>query len=137
VAEEPVQVVEEPIAVIETPNEVIVVEEVLAQAPAPAEKQAKPRSAKPAAKKAVVKKTGSESEAQSRSEETCRETKPGQKVEEITRSERDRETSVSFFKMEDERMNDAMRERERARGHIELICGSMFSGKTEELIRRR
>ena len=33
-------------------------------------------------------------------------------------------------------MNDAMRERERARGHIELICGSMFSGKTEELIRR-
>ncbi len=33
-------------------------------------------------------------------------------------------------------MNDAARERERARGHIELICGSMFSGKTEELIRR-
>ncbi len=33
-------------------------------------------------------------------------------------------------------MNDALRERERARGHIELICGSMFSGKTEELIRR-
>lgn len=33
-------------------------------------------------------------------------------------------------------MNDAVRERERARGHIELICGSMFSGKTEELIRR-
>jgi thymidine kinase len=33
-------------------------------------------------------------------------------------------------------MNDAMRERERPRGHIELICGSMFSGKTEELIRR-
>jgi len=33
-------------------------------------------------------------------------------------------------------MNDAIRERERARGHIELICGSMFSGKTEELIRR-
>ncbi|MBI3536188.1 MAG: thymidine kinase [Chloroflexi bacterium] len=26
--------------------------------------------------------------------------------------------------------------RERSRGHIELICGSMFSGKTEELIRR-
>jgi thymidine kinase len=33
-------------------------------------------------------------------------------------------------------VNDAARERERARGHIELICGSMFSGKTEELIRR-
>ena len=33
-------------------------------------------------------------------------------------------------------MNDAALERERARGHIELICGSMFSGKTEELIRR-
>ena len=33
-------------------------------------------------------------------------------------------------------MNDAVRERERARGHIELICGAMFSGKTEELIRR-
>ncbi|MBI5649434.1 MAG: thymidine kinase [Chloroflexi bacterium] len=36
-------------------------------------------------------------------------------------------------------MNDAARERERAqraRGHVELICGSMFSGKTEELIRR-
>ena len=33
-------------------------------------------------------------------------------------------------------MNDTVRERERARGHIELICGSMFSGKTEELIRR-
>ncbi len=33
-------------------------------------------------------------------------------------------------------MDDATRERERARGHIELICGSMFSGKTEELIRR-
>ena len=33
-------------------------------------------------------------------------------------------------------MNDAMREHARARGHIELICGSMFSGKTEELIRR-
>lgn len=33
-------------------------------------------------------------------------------------------------------MNDAIRERIRARGHIELICGSMFSGKTEELIRR-
>lgn len=33
-------------------------------------------------------------------------------------------------------MNDAIYERERARGHIELICGSMFSGKTEELIRR-
>jgi thymidine kinase len=33
-------------------------------------------------------------------------------------------------------MNDTARERERARGHIELICGSMFSGKTEELIRR-
>ncbi len=31
-------------------------------------------------------------------------------------------------------MNDAAREREH--GHIELICGSMFSGKTEELIRR-
>src|SRR5512140_1872059 len=38
--------------------------------------------------------------------------------------------------MEECRMNDAVRERERARGHIELICGSMFSGKTEELIRR-
>lgn len=33
-------------------------------------------------------------------------------------------------------MNDTARERQRARGHIELICGSMFSGKTEELIRR-
>jgi thymidine kinase len=33
-------------------------------------------------------------------------------------------------------MNDAILERERVRGHIELICGSMFSGKTEELIRR-
>lgn len=33
-------------------------------------------------------------------------------------------------------MNDSTREHERARGHIELICGSMFSGKTEELIRR-
>jgi thymidine kinase len=33
-------------------------------------------------------------------------------------------------------MNDAVRERERVHGHIELICGSMFSGKTEELIRR-
>jgi len=33
-------------------------------------------------------------------------------------------------------MNNTTRERERARGHIELICGSMFSGKTEELIRR-
>jgi thymidine kinase len=33
-------------------------------------------------------------------------------------------------------MSDISRERERARGHIELICGSMFSGKTEELIRR-
>ncbi|MBI3914716.1 MAG: thymidine kinase, partial [Chloroflexi bacterium] len=31
-------------------------------------------------------------------------------------------------------MNEATRER--SRGHIELICGSMFSGKTEELIRR-
>ncbi len=31
-------------------------------------------------------------------------------------------------------MNDAAREHEH--GHIELICGSMFSGKTEELIRR-
>ncbi len=33
-------------------------------------------------------------------------------------------------------MNDATYEIERARGHIEVICGSMFSGKTEELIRR-
>ena len=33
-------------------------------------------------------------------------------------------------------MNDVARERQRARGHIELVCGSMFSGKTEELIRR-
>ncbi len=33
-------------------------------------------------------------------------------------------------------MNDVNRERDRSRGHIELICGSMFSGKTEELIRR-
>ncbi len=33
-------------------------------------------------------------------------------------------------------MNDLARERERAHGHVELICGSMFSGKTEELIRR-
>lgn len=32
--------------------------------------------------------------------------------------------------------NDVARERQRIRGHIELICGSMFSGKTEELIRR-
>ena len=31
---------------------------------------------------------------------------------------------------------DVQREQPRARGHIELICGSMFSGKTEELIRR-
>lgn len=31
-------------------------------------------------------------------------------------------------------MNDAVHER--GRGHIEMICGSMFSGKTEELIRR-
>src|SRR5512142_2020438 len=38
--------------------------------------------------------------------------------------------------MEVRTMNDAIRERERSRGHIELICGSMFSGKTEELIRR-
>jgi thymidine kinase len=33
-------------------------------------------------------------------------------------------------------MNDVARERQPARGHIELVCGSMFSGKTEELIRR-
>lgn len=33
-------------------------------------------------------------------------------------------------------LNDVARERQRVRGHIELICGSMFSGKTEELIRR-
>ena len=33
-------------------------------------------------------------------------------------------------------MNDLVRERDRSRGHIELICGSMFSGKTKELIRR-
>ena len=33
-------------------------------------------------------------------------------------------------------MYDVARERQRARGHIELVCGSMFSGKTEELIRR-
>lgn len=33
-------------------------------------------------------------------------------------------------------MNDASREHHPPRGHIELICGSMFSGKTEELIRR-
>ncbi len=33
-------------------------------------------------------------------------------------------------------MNDVVRERPISRGHIELICGSMFSGKTEELIRR-
>ncbi len=32
--------------------------------------------------------------------------------------------------------NDMAREHQRVRGHIELICGSMFSGKTEELIRR-
>lgn len=32
--------------------------------------------------------------------------------------------------------NDVQREHQRVRGHIELICGSMFSGKTEELIRR-
>jgi len=32
--------------------------------------------------------------------------------------------------------NDMAREHRRMRGHIELICGSMFSGKTEELIRR-
>jgi thymidine kinase len=34
------------------------------------------------------------------------------------------------------RMNDFNRERKLARGHVELVCGSMFSGKTEELIRR-
>ena len=33
-------------------------------------------------------------------------------------------------------MNDIHRERKVARGHVELVCGSMFSGKTEELIRR-
>jgi thymidine kinase len=33
-------------------------------------------------------------------------------------------------------MNDINRERKLTRGHIELVCGSMFSGKTEELIRR-
>lgn len=33
-------------------------------------------------------------------------------------------------------MNDLSREHNRSHGHIELICGSMFSGKTEELIRR-
>ncbi|MBQ5826513.1 MAG: thymidine kinase, partial [Bacteroidaceae bacterium] len=27
-------------------------------------------------------------------------------------------------------------EKSNRRGHIEVICGSMFSGKTEELIRR-
>ena len=32
--------------------------------------------------------------------------------------------------------SDVQREHSRARGHIELVCGSMFSGKTEELIRR-
>jgi thymidine kinase len=31
-------------------------------------------------------------------------------------------------------MNDS--ENHKPRGHIEIICGSMFSGKTEELIRR-
>ena len=29
-----------------------------------------------------------------------------------------------------------MRESQKSTGHIEVICGSMFSGKTEELIRR-
>jgi thymidine kinase len=33
-------------------------------------------------------------------------------------------------------MNDVNRERKMIRGHVELVCGSMFSGKTEELIRR-
>ncbi len=33
-------------------------------------------------------------------------------------------------------MNDILRERARSHGHIEVICGSMFSGKSEELIRR-
>ncbi len=33
-------------------------------------------------------------------------------------------------------MNDSLRERDRSHGHIEVICGSMFSGKSEELIRR-
>lgn len=33
-------------------------------------------------------------------------------------------------------MNDVNRERKMARGYVELVCGSMFSGKTEELIRR-
>ncbi len=33
-------------------------------------------------------------------------------------------------------MNDNLRERDRSHGHIEVICGSMFSGKSEELIRR-
>lgn len=33
-------------------------------------------------------------------------------------------------------MNDLARERNRPHGQIELICGSMFSGKSEELIRR-
>lgn len=33
-------------------------------------------------------------------------------------------------------MNDTARERDRSHGHIEVICGSMFSGKSEELIRR-
>lgn len=33
-------------------------------------------------------------------------------------------------------MDDNSRERNRSHGHIEVICGSMFSGKSEELIRR-
>ena len=33
-------------------------------------------------------------------------------------------------------MNEHSRELNRSHGHIELICGSMFSGKTEELISR-
>lgn len=33
-------------------------------------------------------------------------------------------------------MDDTSRERDLSHGHVELICGSMFCGKTEELIRR-
>ncbi len=33
-------------------------------------------------------------------------------------------------------MNDTSREHNRSHGQIEVICGSMFSGKSEELIRR-
>ena len=105
VVEEPVQVVEEPIAVVETPAEVVVVEEVLAaSARTRAEKKAKPRAAKPAAKKTVhanrlAKKPAAKAKPKAGGEETGRQSQaePGQKVEEITRFERDREILCLFF----------------------------------------